>query len=216
MYYFSCLFQMSITKRQSNTRNFNIILDLDNTVISSIEMEKSKPSKKSDKFNSHVMEDYYVIYHRPYLQEFLDYIFSNMNVAVWTSATPDYAEFIIKNILTPKGSKRKLDFVLTSAASDYSEEKCGNQKCLDLIWNKFGAIGYRPDNTILLDNLDEIRNGQTCHVLPAVDFEYNSRGSEKDKFLLRLIKLLESKKHDLRDPENACPARRILGRKNKI
>lgn len=196
-------------------KKFNIILDLDNTIISSVEVQEHKETAKSQKFDRSEMEGYYIIYHRPYLQEFLDYIFKNMNVAVWTSATPDYAKFIIKNIVCIKPN-RKLDFILTDKHSTYSERKLGNQKHMDVIWDKYGSKGYHEGNTILLDNLDEIRKGQTCHVLPAKDFEYKNRSSARDTFLLKLIDLLEDKKEHLINPEHACPVRRILGRKKNV
>ena len=81
----------------------NIILDLDQTVISaeaSEELDFKKYQEKSKLFRSDNMDGYYMVYSRPYLQEFLDYIFKNFNVSIWTAASKDYALFIIEKIIS--------------------------------------------------------------------------------------------------------------------
>ena len=91
-----------------------IILDLDNTVICSEEMDKafiSKYGSKFDKFKSSKFEEY-KIFHRPHLQEFLDYIFKNYNVSIWTAASKDYALFIINKILLQNKPERNIDVIL--------------------------------------------------------------------------------------------------------
>ena len=44
-----------------------------------------------EKFSYHDMDGYYIVFERPGLQEFLDYLFANYIVSVWTAATKDYA-----------------------------------------------------------------------------------------------------------------------------
>ena len=55
-----------------------LFLDLDNTLISSEPLctfDSKKYKNKAVKFDFHDMEDYYVVFERPGLQEFLDYAF---------------------------------------------------------------------------------------------------------------------------------------------
>ena len=40
-------------------------------------------------------DGHYKVFERPGLQEFLDYLFANFNVSVWTAASKSYALFII-------------------------------------------------------------------------------------------------------------------------
>ena len=76
----------------------NIVLDLDETCISAIEVEdfhENKEELENKKAKCHIFEGYYYIYERPGIQDFLDYIFENYNVTVWTAASREYALFII-------------------------------------------------------------------------------------------------------------------------
>ena len=58
-----------------------LFLDLDNTLICSEDLSESlnseKISKAREKFRHVRMEDYYDIFERPHLQEFLDFVFTN-------------------------------------------------------------------------------------------------------------------------------------------
>ena len=42
------------------------------------------------------MDGTYIICERPHLSDFMDWLFKNFNVSVWTAASKDYALFIIK------------------------------------------------------------------------------------------------------------------------
>ena len=66
----------------------NIFLDLDNTLISAEAIEdfpftKKDILKKVCDFTFYNMDGYYLVFERPHLQKFLDYLF--MNFIVWTS-----------------------------------------------------------------------------------------------------------------------------------
>jgi len=75
----------------------NLLLDLDQTVISAETMEELGPKqkKRAELFRADDMDGYYTVCSRPHLQQFLDYAFENFNVTVWTAASKDYALFII-------------------------------------------------------------------------------------------------------------------------
>jgi len=95
----------------------NIVLDLDQTLISSEiikEFDFTQNKEKSKKFNFHNMDEYYLVFERPGLQSFLDNLFENFNVSIWTAASKDYALFIIEKIILKNNPKRKLDWVFFS------------------------------------------------------------------------------------------------------
>jgi hypothetical protein len=109
----------------------NIFLDLDQTIISGevlkdeddddeiYDIESNKT--KAINFNFHNMENYYVIFERPGLQKFLDYLFKNFNVSIWTAASKDYGLFIAEKFILKGHPERKLDFMFFSYHCDLSE-----------------------------------------------------------------------------------------------
>ena len=82
-------------------KKFNVFLDLDQTLISAEandEFDFNNSKEKSKKFTSYDMDGYYIVFERPGLQDFLDYLFANFNVSIWTAASKDYAIFIIDKL----------------------------------------------------------------------------------------------------------------------
>ena len=81
----------------------NFFLDLDQTIICSEtlkdlkEYENYKDKMKKYKYKN--MDDCYIVFERPNLQSFLDFLFKNYNVSIWTAASKDYALFIIEDTI---------------------------------------------------------------------------------------------------------------------
>jgi TFIIF-interacting CTD phosphatase-like protein len=118
-----------------NKTKLNIILDLDQTIISAEsaeEYDKAKNKTKEKKFIFHNMDNYYTIFERPGLQIFLDYLFKNFNVSIWTAASKDYALFIIDNIILQNKKERQLDWVFFSYHCDLSRKLMIMMKFLKL------------------------------------------------------------------------------------
>ena len=132
----------------------NVILDLDQTLISAEELDNfdfKKYKKKIVQFDAKVMEDLYIVFGRPYLQEFLDYLFDNFNVSIWTAATKSYALFIIDNFIKIKPN-RKIDFIFFSYHCDYSMKCKQGLKGLNVLWEKFGYDNDYVKKTFLNNN----------------------------------------------------------------
>jgi hypothetical protein len=182
----------------------NILLDLDQTLISAEPNEDfnyNKYKKKIDalksKFKGQVveydMDGYYTVFSRPYLQEFLDYLFKNFNVSICTAATKDYALFIIKNIILNNKPDRKLDFIFFSYHCEWSkkEYKCSKKLCM--IWDKHKIDGYSPNNTVIIDDFKEdVHKCQPNNCIIAPPYEIKKKDSENDTFLRDLIPKLEN------------------------
>ena len=105
----------------------NIFLDLDNTIISAEAIEDFPFTRKDIlhkvmKFTFYNMDGYYLVFERPHLQKFLDYLFKNFNVSVWTAASKDYALFIIDKIILKK-KNRKLNYVFWDYHGKISKKK---------------------------------------------------------------------------------------------
>jgi TFIIF-interacting CTD phosphatase-like protein len=179
-------------------KKHNLILDLDQTLISSEEIDKvnlDSLKTKMDLFRVDVLDDMYKIFSRPYLQEFLDYVFKNFNVSIWTAASKDYALFIIENIIINKKPERKLDFIFFSYHCDISKNDKKYSKELCMLWEKYKLMGYSEKNTVILDDFkDDVHKSQPNNCIIAKPFEFFEENSENDQFLIDLIPQLENMK----------------------
>jgi len=172
----------------------NILLDLDQTLISAeASDEYDMDPSRAKMFQFVDMDGYYVVFERPGLQKFLDYLFKNFNVSVWTAASKDYALFIIDKILLKKPG-RHLDWIFFSYHCDISKRLKGGSKDLDMLWDEFKIPGYTRENTIIIDDYDEVYNIQKERCIIAHPFEVTEEGSENDTYLSDLRKALTAQK----------------------
>ncbi len=168
----------------------NVFLDLDNTLISAEALEdfpfkKSGIREKAMKFAIHDMDGYYIIFERPNVQSFLDWLFKNFNVSVWTAASKDYALYIIEHIVL-KRPDRKLDFILFSHHCDISKKKYKYSKQLKLVFDVFQLEGYNKNNTVIVDDLPEVKECQPKNCIAVEPFEILNEGSEHDDELTKV------------------------------
>ena len=171
----------------------NVILDLDQTVISAEADEDydfKKYKNKAKEFDFKDMDGMYLVFERPDLQHFLDFLFENFNVSVWTAASKDYALFIIEKILLCKPG-RKLDYIFFSYHCDVSDKIKKGTKDLSMLWDVYKLEGYNKNNTVIVDDYDEVYNTQPDNCIIAPPFEFTKEGSENDRFLKKLIPKLK-------------------------
>lgn len=169
----------------------NIILDLDQTLIYGEPVKDFKNNfyQKAIKFTFYNMDNTYIIFERPHLQEFLDFLFSNFNVSIWTAASKDYALFVIKNVILKKPN-RKLDFILVSYHCRISEKKNKHKhtKYLQLLNGDFGLTHMTQQNTFILDDYkNDVYISQPDKCILASEFIFKNQNSETDDFLSNLI-----------------------------
>ena len=67
-----------------------LILDLDETLLHAARHPLGRPAD--------IHGGPYHVYKRPHVDSFLEYCFSAFEVAVWTSASPDYAAFMVRHL----------------------------------------------------------------------------------------------------------------------
>lgn len=175
------------------SKKINLLLDLDQTLISAETPEEIRVGYEKEKktFDMYNMDNEYYIYCRPKLQEFLDYVFENFNVSVWTAASKDYALFIIEKIIVRP--HRKLDFIFFSYHCDISKNERYFTKHLTMLWDVYGLKTYNEKNTFILDdNLEEVYQCQTNNCIVAPPFEFTRTDFSKlDNFFDRLIPELD-------------------------
>lgn len=179
---------------KSNTKKVNLILDLDQTIISAeeIELPLSNFKNKVKKLNYTEMPGNYNIFERPHLQQFLDFVFANFNVSVWTAADQAYALFIIDKIVLANKPERKLDYVFCVYHCDKSEKYKKSLKDLSMLWDIYHLEGYNDTNTFIVDDNQEVFECQPRNCLFVEAFEFQKDGSEKDNFLVKIRKKLNS------------------------
>ena len=176
----------------------NLILDLDETLISAVSYEEYNPKKhdnKKDKFKYKDMDSYYIVFYRPGLEKFLKYIFKKFNVSVFTAASKDYALFIIENIILDKGidgkrkNNRSLDYIFFSYHCDITKKVKNGIKDLSALWDIYKLQGYDKNNTIIIDDNPDVKKTGYCIQVP--EFNFLDKDSENDNYLENLAKILE-------------------------
>ena len=169
-----------------------VFLDLDQTLISAEAIEDfpfKEPNmrEKALNFAIHDMDGYYIIFERPHVQDFLDYLFENYRVSVWTAASKDYALFVIKYIVLRRPN-RQLEYILFSYHCELSKQFFKSSKDLRLVWDTFRLDGITPKNSLIIDDLDEVYECQPRNAIHIPAFEILDNYSEHDKELQSSIK----------------------------
>ena len=176
-------------------RRINIVLDLDNTLISAIDdiEEDSIPISRLLFLQKNLlwenMEDEFKVFSRPYLQEFLTWLFKNFNVSVWTAASKSYALFVIHKFVLADKPERKLDYVLFSHHCTESKKNHKAQKSLAMMDTVF-PIGYFIDDTYIIDDNKEVYNTQPDMCIRIKPFDVLKENCELDEELLLIQKKL--------------------------
>ena len=167
-----------------------LMIDLDETLISAIDTDEidDRYHDKASKFayKPYEMDDCYVVFPRPDLDEFLDYIFENFRVSVFTAASKDYALFIIDKIILGDHNHRKLDHIFFSYHCDISKKLKKGIKDLTILWDVFNLPGYNKYNTIIIDDNDGVKKTGFC--IQVKEFNAMDDDSENDKYLLHDLK----------------------------
>jgi hypothetical protein len=200
----------------------NVILDLDNTIINALDDKDRRklPIEYSKKFAYADYIPFFRIYARPYLQEFLDFLFENFNVAVMTAAEKDYALFIINKFILNK-EDRKLEFIFFRYQVDLSVELYGGMKDLRILWDTFKVNNFYPSNTVIIDDLDLVYQANPYNALriPGFSIVDEDTGkpnfeSAKDKELLNMMEQLKYLKNIFDSQINKWVSKAILDYSN--
>ena len=181
----------------------NLILDLDNTIISTFKMKKDFETEEEfhtynrdvDIINKNLLEyvrmpgTNFIIFIRPGLKEFLKYVFDNFNVSVWTAGTSTYGDFIIKNIIFKHIPSRNIyylhadDCALSSKIFPSSSPK--DLRYLYYIQDRVGGkSSFYPCNTIIMDDNPHVMEANPLQTIKAKYFEVKSPDAKTDNFLL--------------------------------
>lgn len=172
----------------------HILLDLDSTLICSIPTS----SKDSDQYKhvqhleSHVMDQVYTIFERPHLQKFLDHVFKNYKVSIFTASSKNYCLYIVQKFILKPG--RKLEYIFFSYHCNLSKNRYkGNHKRLALLSHDFQLASIFPiPGSVLVDDLEDWSKDQKDLVMIIKAYELSDPNAHEDNELLNMIKTLDS------------------------
>ena len=147
---------MSDPRSESNRKKL-VVLDLDNTLISAIKLSNTLCMNK---IICWTLDNYYIIYPRPYLRYFFRNIVNKYRVAIWSAGTKEYVNFVVNRILKPnffnsikndKTDFTELEFVWNLDNCNESKKLYGIEKSLEYIINN--AKDIKKDEIIMIDDL---------------------------------------------------------------
>ncbi len=156
-----------------------LILDLDETLIFSSLTKLSFP------------EDFlvgeYFVYKRPGLENFLEFIQANYQLAIWSSSSSDYAQSIVEDIFVHSDILKFL----------WARERCVSKVDLDSreqYWikdlKKVKKLGFDLEKVLVIDDSPEKLQRNYGNHIPVTPF----KGDSKDNELLKLIIYLDKLK----------------------
>lgn len=181
--------------KKSVEKKYNVILDLDETLVSSHGVSNFPFGEKEIKnkilnYTFHNMESYYIIFERPHLQEFLNFLFKNFNVSVWSAGSKDYVSFIVNNVILKSDPQRTMEYLLWNYHCKDSMKKYNTKKNLNILWDHYNIENFNKKNTILIDDILENCQHQKKNTINVPVFDILS--SNKDSYLKELTKKLKN------------------------
>jgi hypothetical protein len=158
-----------------------IILDLDNTLIHSLEPERG--GSKNDQalidsisrppdFTIDAKTYTYNVYKRPYVDDFLKYVTHKFDhVIVWSAGTDTYVKLIVKKLFD--GARIKQPFmVLTRKDCDTTPE--GSRKNMHTLKRRLAKLGmlYDHNQVLFIDDLPyKIKHLSKSRIYPIKSFD---------------------------------------------
>lgn len=159
-----------------------LILDIDETLIFATEelLPRTPDFLAGNKYH---------VYKRPFVEQFLAWSFQNFDVAVWTSATDDYAAEIVANIFPQ--SQNNLSFL-------WSRERCTPSldfESRETFWEKkltkLRRRGYNLENVIVVDDTPQMWRNSYGNLVRVKPYFGELEDNELEK-LIRYLGILKS------------------------
>lgn len=150
-----------------------LLLDLDNTIIHSINKEYTLLSHISQfdhvfeivDYNHKFKKIHYTCIERPRLSSFLEFCFKHFTVGVWTAANKHYTSQIIQECFTNRGYTPH--FILTNIHVELSRFTYDGLKELEYISENKDHLklhSFSPDQIMIIDDNISVKNtnGERC------------------------------------------------------
>lgn len=147
---------------------YNIVLDLDGTLIDSHEIfdnDDDTNLASNNEQNGNPKESFFIIdlsdhrkimvYKRPFVEEFIQYCFDNFkNVGFWSAGEKEYVERIVATICTNSFENKKPAFVWSRNDCIQHFSPKTYEKPLWKIYHDpiFNQMGFQEDNTFIVED----------------------------------------------------------------
>ena len=163
-----------------------VILDLDETLVSSVPAEDFKfdsqiEKEKAKKLRFYNLDGTFLVFQRPECQKFLDKVFEKFNVIVWSAGSKDYVLDIVGAVF----GNRVPDLILWKHHCELSKKcKYSRQKDIRLLKYEFKIeLGKKPT---LIDDLGS-ENARNHDVIKIKEWNFTDDDSLEDKELMSIF-----------------------------
>jgi len=155
-------------------QKLNVILDLDNTLLVSVNLSTVSPdvllNNECAYVSFHPFERYLMVA-RPYLRHFLEELNKIANISIWTAATKEYAKLAVHHFF-PKGIR--IHKFYTQEDTVKYLKTTGRMKPIDAALFTFPL--YNRCNTFIIDDLPDVYKSNPTNTLRIVPYtEHNIR-----------------------------------------
>lgn len=176
----------------SEKRDYLIVLDIDGTLIHRIFNKKRRRKHIAQNPNFSIRNGLYDIYKRPYLDDFLYFLFDRYRVAIWGDAVQWNVDSMTEKLF---GTNWQLEFVFST---DHMINR--DFKSIDAI-TKLSNGKWNHTNTIIIDdNISRIYKNSRTNTISIP--RYYIQHADWDCTLMLLMKFLKNidieKKRDVR------------------
>jgi TFIIF-interacting CTD phosphatase-like protein len=191
-------------------QKMNLILDLDNTLISTFNFNfYNNKNTEIDHINDsmisilHLPNFLGLVYIRPHLYDFLEYIFTSFNISIWTASSTIYCREVLKMILTETRFNETI-VILARDNNNYVDIKTNKiyknvirnniiQKPLDLLWNDIQLSSiFTKENTLIIDNNSNILVENPYNSLVIQEFTSKSVNDTSLCTLINWLKIIQN------------------------
>ena len=171
-----------------------LVLDLDQTLLCTVDYDTvdRELRRTGTSLNLQYIDSMFnhITYIRPYLFNFLDYVFANFDVSIFTASLHDYAHNIVSKLFT----NYHLDKVLTQ--QDFLDCLIFTRKFKYIDYISKRIPGYTRENTTIIDDNSQVIESNIGNVIPIKPFDILDSagriilGCDRDRELLVMIDML--------------------------
>ena len=164
----------------------NIILDIDNTLLHAIPNCSFSQYliKRWTKHKQLVAQStHFTFFLRPYLQTFLQWLFDNFEVGIFTAGNEPYAADVVSKVIQPllrRDQQTKLHFIFNKTHYDECFTQFGTTKDLRYVESKISH--FQRQHTLIIDDLDQVFETNIDNCIPCPAFFISIKQEEKHKF----------------------------------
>ena len=193
-----------------------VLCDLDESIVNVCEASDLEllPDNFQNRFDYKDIVAYGMrVFARPGLQEYLDFLFDNFDVSVFTAAEQEYAMFIVMNFMLCKPG-RKIHHIFFRYHNDMALKRYDGMKDLRLLWYVYNVPGFHPCNTVIVDDLIDVYETNPNNTIRVKAFRLVQDGhamldAVDDKELPRVQKVLTTLDENFK--HSSCPRQLYLG-----